>query len=341
MAQTRVALSCRLADADGYRDSVDVLADILTAMRVGTPVAAHTEAHAPWGLRFDHTTGAAFHVVLQGSCWLTPLPGGAQFERVALGPGDVALLGRGATHAIVSAPGVPLTDFSPSRSSASAPFGRMVVPGLGVRSTIVCGAYRLQRHRPHPLLRDLPDVMHLSALPGRHRGLRAMVELLGDELENQPPGATTVTPSLVDALLVYMLRAWLADGANAEGWSAALADPVIARALVAIHSEPARRWTVEQLAVTARLSRAAFARRFTAMIGEPPLTYLTRWRMATAARLLRETDKTMHQLAIATGYGSAFAFAKAFRREYASTPGNYRLASRTSVTMTATPDPVA
>jgi AraC-like DNA-binding protein len=183
--------------------------------------------------------------------------------------------------------------------------------------------------------------MHLPALPGRHRGLRAMVELLGDELETQPPGAAAVTPSLVDALLVYMLRAWLADSANAEGWSAALADPVIARALAAIHAEPARPWTVEQLAVTARLSRAAFARRFTALIGEPPLTYLTRWRMATAARMLRETDKTLHQLAAAIGYGSAFAFAKAFRREYASTPGDYRLASRTSVTRTATPDPAS
>src|SRR5688500_12470792 len=128
MAETLVMLSWRLAVEDGYRGAMDVLADILTAMRVGTPVAAHTEAHAPWGLRFDHVTGAAFHVVLQGSCWLPPLPGGARFEPVALGPGDVVLLGRGATHAIVSAPGVPLADFTPSRSSPSAPFGQMVVP---------------------------------------------------------------------------------------------------------------------------------------------------------------------------------------------------------------------
>jgi AraC-like DNA-binding protein len=320
---------------------VDVLADILTAMRVGTPVAAHTEAHAPWGLRFAHTTGAAFHVVLQGSCWLTALPGGAEFEPVALGPGDVVLLGRGATHAIVSVPGVPLADFSPSRHAKSAPFGRMVVSGPGARSTIVCGAYRLHRHRRHPLLRDLPEVMHVSAMPGRHRGLRAMVELLADELETQPPGASVVTPSLVDALLVYMLRAWLADTANADGWSAALADPVTARALAAIHTEPARPWTVEQLATEAGLSRAAFARRFTALVGEPPLTYLTRWRMTTAAQLLRQTDKTLDQLAAAIGYGSAFAFAKAFRREYAITPGSYRNASRTGLTDTPTPDPVA
>jgi len=188
MAQTLDALSARLAHGDGYREPVDVLADILAAMRVGSPVAAHTEAHAPWGLRFGHVTGAAFHVVLQGSCWLTPLPDDPTgFEPVQLGPGDVVLLGRGAAHAIVSAPGTPLTDFAPSRNSPSTPFGRVVLPGPGARSTIVCGAYRLQRHQPHPLLRDLPDVVHLSALPGRHSGLRAMVELLGDELEINPP----------------------------------------------------------------------------------------------------------------------------------------------------------
>ncbi|WP_410670768.1 AraC family transcriptional regulator [Amycolatopsis sp. cmx-4-68] len=304
---------------------MDVLADVLTALRAGTPVAAHTEAHAPWGLRFDHVTGAAFHVVLAGTSWLTPLPGGPGFEPVELGPGDVVLLGRGGPHAMTSEPGTPLVDFRPARPSAATPFGRVSLPGPGARSTIVCGAYRLRRHRPHPLLRDLPEVVHLPAAPGRHPGLRAMVRLLGEELETRPAGAAVVAPSLVDALLVYMLRAWL--GETSQGWSAALADPVTARALAAIHGDPARAWTVEQLGAAAGLSRAAFARRFTALVGEPPLTYLTRWRMTTAARLLRDTDRPLAQVATAVGYGSAFAFAKAFRREYATTPGGYRSAA--------------
>lgn len=129
--------------------------------------------------------------------------------------------------------------------------------------------------------------------------------------------------------MVYMLRAWLADTAGADGWSAALADPVTVRALAAIHAGPAHPWTVEELAATAGLSRAAFARRFTALVGEPPLTYLTRWRMTTAARLLHQGDDTLDRVAGAVGYGSAFAFAKAFRREYATTPGGYRSTSRT------------
>jgi AraC-like DNA-binding protein len=228
----------------------------------------------------------------------------------------------------VSSPGVPLSEFAPTRDSPATPFGRVVLPGDGARATVVCGAYRLQRRRPHPLLRDLPEVVHLAAAPGRHRGLRAMVELLGEELQADAPGAAVVTPALVDALLVYMLRAWLRDDTTAEGWSAALADRVVSQALAAVHAEPAHAWTVEELGAAAGLSRAAFARRFTALVGEPPLTYVTRWRMTTATRLLRETDKPLGQVGAAIGYGSAFAFAKAFRREYATTPGAYRSAAK-------------
>ena len=332
MVETRVVLSDRLDAVDAYADVVDVLADILTAVRVGRPVAALTEAHAPWGLRFDHVVGAAFHVVLQGTCCLTPVDGAGsapiEMGPIEMGPGDVVLLGRGAPHALVSAVGVPLVDFAPTRNAPGGPFGRLAVAGPGARSTIVCGAYRLSRSRPHPLLRDLPDVVHLPALPGRHPGLRALVELLGLELRTAPPGAAAVTPSLVDALLVYLLRAWLQDSADTASWSRALADPGTARVLGAVHAEPAHAWTVEELAAVAGLSRAAFARRFATLVGEPPLTYLTRWRLTTAARLLRDTDQTLAQLASAVGYGSAFAFAKAFRREFAVTPGGYRAAAR-------------
>lgn len=306
---------------------MDVLADILTAMRAGRPVAALTEVHAPWGLRFDQSLGAAFHVVLQGSCRLVP-EGGAAFAEVELGPGDVVLLSGGAPHAIVSAPGVALTDFRPVRDSPDGSLGRFTLSGDGARSTIVCGAYKLVRRRPHPLLRDLPALVHLPAAPGRNPGLRAMVDLLGAELAGAPPGAAAVAPSLVDALLVYLLRAWMADSGDAvTRWSAALTDPAVSRALAAVHADPRRAWTVAQLAAVAGLSRAAFARKFASVVGEPPLTYLTRWRLTTAAQLLRTTDRTLAQIAAAIGYGSAFAFAKAFQREYATTPGGYRAAA--------------
>lgn len=152
------------------------------------------------------------------------------------------------------------------------------------------------------------------------------MQLLGAELENPRIGSDGIVPALIDTLLLYILRAWLEDqpATAADSWATALRDPAIAPALAAIHEDPAEQWTVEALAARAGLSRAAFARRFTALVGEPPLGYLTRWRMTAAARLLREGDVPLSTIAARTGYGSEFAFGKAFKREYGLAPGHYR-----------------
>jgi transcriptional regulator GlxA family with amidase domain len=126
-------------------------------------------------------------------------------------------------------------------------------------------------------------------------------------------------------LLLYVLRAWLdeqpADGA---GWATALRDPAITTALRQVHRHPEKPWTVEDLAAVAGLSRAAFARRFTTIVGQPPLAYLTWWRMTAAAKLLRQTDAPLRAIATRTGYASEYAFGKAFKRAYGTAPGQYR-----------------
>jgi len=127
-----------------------------------------------------------------------------------------------------------------------------------------------------------------------------------------------------------MVRAWYEDrpADEATGWAAALRDPAVAAALRGVHDEPARPWTVRSLAGRAGLSRAAFARRFTATVGSPPLAYATWWRMTVAARLLRDSDLPLRAVAERVGYASEFAFAKAFKREFAEAPGRFREAVR-------------
>jgi AraC-like DNA-binding protein len=179
------------------------------------------------------------------------------------------------------------------------------------------------------LLNDLPEVIHLPARVGRYPALRAAVDLLGAELERESrPGTDAVVPTLLDLLLLYILRAWFDDQqaseGSATGWVTALHDPAIAAALSAIHGDPGRQWTVDELGRQARLSRAAFARRFTQLVGQPPLTYLTWWRMTTAARLLRASDAPVNAIAQQVGYTSQYAFAHAFKRHYGSPPGSYR-----------------
>ncbi|MEU4425037.1 AraC family transcriptional regulator [Actinoplanes sp. NPDC024001] len=289
---------------------MDLLGDAVAAMRAGRPGSTRTDLRAPWGLRFDKVPGAGFHVVLQGSCWLLAPQG----DPVALGPGDVVLLRSGRGHGLANDPATPLRPFPPADVTTT---------GVGARTVLLCGAYHWDLTRPHPLLRELPEVIHLPAAPGRYPALRSAIDLLGQELETDGAGV----PALVDLLLLYILRAWFDDRArdgDPRGWALALHDPVIRPALDAIHREPARAWTVAELAGRGRLSRATFARRFTDAVGRPPMAYLTWWRMTTAARHLIDSDDSLSAVAARAGYSSEFAFARAFKREFGASPGRYR-----------------
>jgi AraC-like DNA-binding protein len=273
---------------------VDVLSDVIAAMRIGRPHSNRLERLAPWGFHIAPAANAGFHVVLQGTCRLIR-PGG---EPLQLGAGDVVCV-------LPHADGYDLAD-------------------NGAATVLLCGAYLLDRSRPHPLLADLPGIIHLPARVGRHPGLRSAVELLGHELDHPQHGTDAIVPALLDMLLLYTLRAWIGEQTCANGWVSALADPAVGAALRAIHHDPGHPWTVEELGGQARLSRAAFARRFTELVGQPPLAYLTWWRMTVAARMLRDSDTPVGTIAARAGYTSEFAFAKAFKREHGIAPGGYR-----------------
>ncbi|MGA4837913.1 AraC family transcriptional regulator [Streptomyces sp. G45] len=310
---------------------MDILTEALASMRTGQPRSVRTEGRAPWGLRLPPVAGAGFHVVLHGTCWLVPLDDAPpHLGPLALGPGDVVFLRDGRGHVLADHPSTPAEVERPEQFTAGSPIGTVTVGGDGPRTSLLCGNYHLDQGRPHPLVRQLPEVVHLPTGDGHHPELSAAVRLLGAELDRPRIGSAGIVPALIDSLLLYILRAWLEGQppATATGWAAALGDSAVAPALAAIHADPAARWTVESLATRAGLSRAAFARRFTTLVGEPPMAYLTRWRMTTAARLLRESEAPLTAVAARTGYGSEYAFAKAFKREYGRAPGGYRRESR-------------
>jgi AraC-like DNA-binding protein len=298
---------------------MDVLSDVISAMRTGRPHSTLTRKRAPWSSWFEPFPGAGFHVVLQGSCWLLP----SHSDPVPLGVGDVVFLRpRAAEHGVAD---------SPAPSARPTRRERLTDPDSGMTDedaevVLLCGAYRLDQSMPHPLLAELPEFIHLPARVGRHPRLRATTDLLGAELERPGHGSDVVVPALLDTLLLYILRAWYDEQAHRapSGWAAALADASISVALRDIHDDPAHPWTVEELAARAGLSRAAFAKRFAQLIGRSPLAYVTWWRMTTAARALRNTDAPLAAIATGAGYTSEFAFAKAFKREFGIAPGGYR-----------------
>ncbi|GAB3742053.1 AraC family transcriptional regulator [Amycolatopsis oliviviridis] len=304
---------------------MDVLSDVLAVVRAGRPRSALVTWQGQWAQEFLPVPGAVgFRVVVRGSCVLVP----AGAAPVPLAAGDVVLLPHGRGHVLADSPATPPTaracdpaddDFRESHPLAIADIA-------GSSTVTLCGAYELAPEGHHPLLRDLPEVVHLDSRADGRTELKTVVDMLGAELARPRLGTDAVIPALLDMLLLYALRAWF-DGTPAEagtGWAAALGDPAVAAALHAIHREPAHPWTVASLAELAGLSRAPFARRFTDLVGRPPARYLTWWRMTTAARLLRESDTPLSAIARAVGYHSEFAFAVAFKRRYDTPPGRYR-----------------
>jgi AraC-like DNA-binding protein len=311
---------------------MDVLSDVIAVMRTGQARSAQVTWHAPWAQQFASVPGSAgFQIILQGSCWLIQ----PHTNPVPLSAGDVLFLPHGRGHTLAGSPSTPPT--APAcglnephihqryaTGTVGAPTG--TDPNTAVTITL-CGAYRLDPARAHPLFYDLPELIHLPGHLRRRPELQATVALLATELEGPRLGTDAIVPALLDTLLLHILRSLLDQQptpGTTTGWAAALNDPATNAALQAIHRDPARPWTVAMLAAEAGLSRAPFARRFTTLVGQPPLTYLTWWRMTTAARLLQQSDAPLSAIAARVGYTSEFAFANAFKRQYAAAPGRYR-----------------
>jgi len=302
----------------------DVLTQVLEAVRLGSALSARTELGAPWALRFGESgRRAGFHVVVAGRCWASPDGTG---ERVALGPGDVVVFPHGTGHTLGDHPATPAVGFSELVAGLS-PGERVTFPagGGGERTTLLCGAYSFAADGANPLLRGLPDVLHVPADASRGGALQAAVQLLAAEAHEVDSGSALVVDRLVDLLFVYALRTWLGqqDDASARSWFGALQDPVVGPAVRAVHDDPAHAWTVANLAQRSSLSRAPFARRFREAVGEPPLAYVTRWRMTVAVDLLEQGER-IAKVAHHVGYDNEFAFAKAFKRVRGVAPGQVR-----------------
>lgn len=292
---------------------MDVVSDAISAVRLGHPSSHRVRARGSWCARLDPYDGAGFHVVLKGSCWLLP-DGGVP---VLLGVGDSVLLPHGTGHVIAD---------SPEAAEKAEPFERWAARARSVEpaeTELLCGEYRLDCSRLHPLLTELPEVVHLPSRVGSHLELRAAIDLLAGELDERRPGACIALPSLLDLLLVYLIRSWLTE-ATAGTWPRVLGDPVTAAALRALHTDPAAPWSNDRLAAEAGVSRPTLARRFTSLVGRPPMAYLTWWRLILAAGRLRTTADTLATIATRVGYGSPYALSHAFEREFGVTPGRYR-----------------
>ena len=269
--------------------------------------------------------------ITRGEAWLVPDDGEAR----RLGPGDVALFRGPEPYTVGDDPGTePQVLILPGQRCVT-PDGQEVelMSYMGVRtwgnspvgSTVMLnGTYEHEGEVSRRLLGALPPLLVLPADAWES----PLVRLLADEMLRDDPGQEAVLDRLLDLLLIAVLRAWFArPDAEAPAWYRAYSDSVVGTALRLMHTEPAHAWTVAELAAEAGVSRAALARRFTELVGEPPVTFLTDWRLSLAADLLLEPDATIGSVAHQVGYGSPFALSTAFKRVRGVSTQQYRLAA--------------
>lgn len=301
----------------------DVLSDVMEQVRLEGTVYFTAELHAPWGIAVERKGRAPFYVVTEGSCELRLLPRGPLH---VLRAGDLALLPNGAPHLARSDRGAPVLPFDAwlAAHPLDARF-RAAQPGSGRVTRVTGGFFSSDAAQINPLLAALPPLIVLRGDdPQVQRWLAPTLAFIDAEIAQDHQGARTVLSRLADVLFIQALRAHAARDDELASWVRGLADPRIARALALLHEHYAQPWTLETLAQAAGLSRTLLAVRFRALVGESPISYLTRWRITRAANRLRSEAIDLDRLAEGVGYASAAVFAKAFRRVTGLSPGRWR-----------------
>lgn len=308
---------------------MDALAGLLDGPRARGAFLLRMVMEPPWSVRIEDRAPLCLMSVTAGEAWILPA---GDTGPVLLRPGDLAVARGPQPYTVADRPDTaPQARIGPGGVCATLrgePLSQSME--LGVRTwgnapdgstTVLVGTYLLEGEISGRLLDALPPLLVLPS-NGRSRPLPA---LLDEEIARDEPGQSVVLDRLLDLLLIDALRTWFSrPGAEPPAWYRAMGDPVVGQALRLLQNEPAHPWTVAALAGRTGVSRAGLARRFTELVGEPPMAYLTGWRLAVAADLLRETDATVEAVAHQVGYSQAFAFSTAFKRVRGVSPQEYR-----------------
>ena len=307
---------------------MDAVAGLLDGPRARNAFVLRCVMAPPWSLQIEDEVPLAAIAQFAGESWIAPVGG----EPLKLNAGDVALV-RGPDHyRLADDPATPpqMIVHPGNRCQTLAGEDLAERMSLGVRTwgnapdgptVLLIGNYELRGEINRRLLDALPPLLVLRAEDWD----TPVLDLLAQEIVKDAPGQAAVLDRLLDLLVIAVLRSWFArPEAKAPAWYRAQTDPIVGRALRLLENNPEVPWTVASLAAEAGLSRAALARRFNQLVGEPPMTYLTEWRLALAADLLREPGATIGSVAQQVGYGSPFALSAAFKRVRGVSPQQHR-----------------
>lgn len=313
---------------------MDALSDMLRVVGLTGGIFLDAKFTAPWCIKGNVAPDACapymtppphvvcFHFIIEGNCHIAV----DDLPPVAVEEGEAVLVSRNDMHRLGSdlkIPAVPAGDLLLSPDGVGVP--RIVHGGGGARCSMVCG-FLGGDAQLRPLITALPPVLKLKVRDGAGGEWIAQSFRYGaEQLANGDPGAATIMSKMSELLFVEAVRRYLTTMPDANtGFLAGLRDAAVGRALALMHTQVARGWTAEELADAVNLSRSAFADRFTALMGQPPMRYLTNWRMQVAGQKLREGRLPISQIAFDVGYESEAAFTRAFKRELGVPPATWR-----------------
>ncbi len=302
---------------------MDVLTDVLNTLLFQANFYFRTDLTLPWSVHVPAKTNVArYHIITRGQGWIQ-VDGEGDFKPVT--NGDLVLIPHGAGHTIADNPETPARPLDNVLADVSyTGTGPLVYGGGGPNTGLVCGEICFD-DAVHPLLQDLPPLLHLTASEMHNRmWLDNTLGLIAYEAHVAKTGSLAIINRLAEIIFIQAIRA-LADASAPDiPFLAALADPQISLALAEIHRDPAVNWSIEKLGRTAGMSRSMFSNRFTELVGRTPHQYLTLIRMQHASRALLASDESIFTVALATGYKSEAAFSTAFKRFFNIRPGEYR-----------------
>jgi AraC-like DNA-binding protein len=299
-------------------DQMDPLSDILALLKPHSYVSAGFEAGGDWSVQFPSYEGIKCNALISGQCWLA-MEGVS--DPVHLQTGDCFLLTKGRPFQLASDLSVPSIDantvFEPARR------GGIAKCNGGGDFFLAGSRFTLVGDHTDILLGILPPIIHIRN-EADQAFLRWILKRMRQEVRDAQPGSSLVAEHLAHLMLVQALRLYLSEAVEGRvGWLFALADKQMGKAIDLIHADPARRWTLQELAQNIGMSRTAFALRFKETVGLTPMNYLTRWRMLLASERLATSRDKIPTIASALGYESESAFGTAFKRVMGCSPRQY------------------
>jgi AraC-like DNA-binding protein len=326
---------------------MDAFSEILSGVKLNGAVFFSAEFSAPWGFAAPASNamaallapGAAhlilYHLVIDGGA-LVRLTDGQSFE---LKPGDVVIFPHGDPHDMSSVKGAnaPFPNYGINAKIKAHDLTTLRAGGGGDVSRFVCGYMTCDPYLSRPILNGLPPVFTVNIRTDRSgHWLENSILHLVEEAASGRVGSEAMLAKLSEALFVDTLRRYVAGLPDQQmGWLAGARDSIVGKSLGLLHTRIAHPWTIADLADQVGISRSALVERFTRYLSEPPMTYLTRWRLQLAARSLEKTSRGVAEIAADVGYESEAAFNRAFKREFGLPPGRYRSDHKSSPTKKA------